>query len=387
MVGAGRASSPAAATTGVLLRSHGLAGVERTSDTEIEVRPGTTVQQLYRELDGMGLALAAVPDGGAETVAGAVLTGSHGSGQQLPSVAAGVVAMELVLATGEVVRVDADHDCDLFQAARAGLGGFGIVTRLWLSVVPAYLMRRHTCTDRFEHTVAAFDEWESEHDRVEFDWYPHTDRTVVHRLSRRPGAVAATEGQRDRPDRQAWATVSAGGFARVGRSLPPAVPALNRLAAALQSDREATGLWWRVLPTPPPVRFVELEIAVPRPMLRPALTMLRRAIDDAPESATVPVRISTGPAEESWLAAAEGRATAYIDLRAFHRSPYQRYFDTAESVLAEFDGRPRLSTAHSMAADRLAERYPKFADVQRVRDRVDKDRRFGNAYLARVLGV
>lgn len=386
MAGAGHACSPAAATSGVMLTSDAMVGVEQVSDTEVRVRPGTTLDQLCHELDQLGLALPAMGDIRAETVAGAVLTGSHGSGRETPSLSAGVRELEMVLADGEVVTVDAAQDGDLFQAAKAGLGGFGVVTSLTLATVPTYLLHAHTFSDRFENTASTFDDWDSDHDMVEFDWYPHTDRTVVRQFDRSAGPVANAGGSRLRPRGPILATATDGGLARIGRSLPPAVPGLNRLTAAVQRSREATDQWWRVLPTAPKVRFVELEYALPRPMLRPALTMVRRAIDDGPERVTLPVLVRTGPAEDAWLAPAEGRATVYICLRVFHRSPYQRYFDTAEAVLTELDARPRLGTAQSLAAEQLAARYPRFADVQRVRNRVDPDRRFANDYLARVLG-
>jgi FAD-linked oxidoreductase len=386
MVGAGHSCSPAAVTSGVMLTSDGMVGVEQVSDTEVRVLPGTTVDQLCRELDSLGLALPAVGDIRAETVAGAALTAQHGSGRQTPSLTAGIQALELVLADGDVVTVAAAQDGDLFQAAKAGLGGFGVVTSLTLATVPTYLLHARTFPDRFENTVSTFDDWDSDHDMVEFDWYPHTDRTVVRQFDRSAGPVAHVGRSRRWPSGPIRSFATAGGVARLGRSLPPAVPGLNRLSAAAQPPGDTTDRWWRVLPTAPKVRFVELEYALPRPMLRPALTMVRRAIEDGPERVTLPVLVRTGPAEDAWLAPAEGRATVYICLRVFHRSPYQRYFDTAEAVLTELEARPRLGTAQSLGAERLASRYPRFADVQRVRNRVDPDRRFGNDYLARVLG-
>jgi len=47
-----------------------------------------------------------------------------------------VVAAELVLADGSLVRVDADHNPDLFWALRGGGGNFGVVTALEIRLLP-----------------------------------------------------------------------------------------------------------------------------------------------------------------------------------------------------------------------------------------------------------
>jgi len=48
-----------------------------------------------------------------------------------------VRAIELVTADGELRRVDADHDPDLFWSLRGGGGGFGVVTAIEIALFPA----------------------------------------------------------------------------------------------------------------------------------------------------------------------------------------------------------------------------------------------------------
>jgi len=49
-------------------------------------------------------------------------------------------------------------------------------------------------------------------------------------------------------------------------------------------------------------------------------------------------------------------------------------------------GRPHWGKLHSLDAGRLRSLYPRFDDFRRARAEVDPEGRFGNAYLARVLG-
>ena len=92
---------------------------------------------------------------------------------------------------------------------------------------------------------------------------------------------------------------------------------------------------------------------------------------------------SLKPRARAWLGDADRLADANTREKALTAG---RLIAAAEAVLTELEARPRLGTAQSLGAERLASRYPRFADVQRVRNRVDPDRRFGNDYLARVLG-
>ena len=49
-------------------------------------------------------------------------------------------------------------------------------------------------------------------------------------------------------------------------------------------------------------------------------------------------------------------------------------------------GRPHWGKLHPLDAAALAPRYPCFADAVRLRDQLDPERRFANAYTDRVLG-
>ena len=70
-------------------------------------------------------------------VAGYTLGGGIGwLGRRHGLAANSVRAVEIVTADGELVRADADHDCDLFWALRGGGGGLGVVTAIEFDLLP-----------------------------------------------------------------------------------------------------------------------------------------------------------------------------------------------------------------------------------------------------------
>ncbi len=73
-----------------------------------------------------------------QTISGAIGTGTHGTGARFGGIADQVRGLQLVLADGSVVECGPDDDPELFQAARVGLGAFGVVTAVTLQCEPVF---------------------------------------------------------------------------------------------------------------------------------------------------------------------------------------------------------------------------------------------------------
>lgn len=386
MVGAGHSFTATAATNGVLLRPDRLTGVSRVDDSHVKVLAGTTLTDLCHALDDLGLALPNMGDIRVQTLAGATATGTHGTGRRFASLASGITALELVLADGSVTRVDADTEPELFESARVGLGAFGIITAIELEVVPAFVLQAHEFPSTLSETLAKFDEWENTHDHVEFYWFPHTDKTLVKQNDRTDGPAEPLSGLRGWWDDEFLSNTLFGAVCRAGRSAPKIVPLLNRVSGSALSERSYADTSWKVFTSPRRVRFAEMEYALPRAALKPALTELNRLIENGDDEVSFPVEVRTGPAEPGWLALAHDRDTVYVATHMFQRVPYERFFAQVEDLWRQHDGRPHWGKLHTRTAEEFAGMYPRFDTVTKVRDRVDPERRFTNEYLARVLG-
>jgi L-gulono-1,4-lactone dehydrogenase len=98
MAGSGHSFTPAAVTDGMLLRPEGLRSV-RSVDAEaglVTVEAGCPLRVLNETLLARGLALANLGDIQEQTVAGAIQTGTHGTGRDTGGIAAQVAGLELV---------------------------------------------------------------------------------------------------------------------------------------------------------------------------------------------------------------------------------------------------------------------------------------------------
>ena len=393
-LGSGHSFTPAAATDGLALDLSGWTGII-AADTRtglVTVRSGTTLRALNAGLAALGLALANLGDIDVQTVAGALATGTHGTGARLGGLATQIEALDLVLADGTLVSCSASARPELFAAARVGLGALGVVTAVTLRCVPAFALAADERPMPLDEVIEQFDALAEGNDHFEFYWFPYGRQALVKRNNRVPAAPGGAALPKPMPGwRRFWEfevmeNAAFGTLCRAGRAVPRLIPALNRLSSAGLSARSYTDASYRVFVTPRRVRFTESEYAVPRESLTGVLAELRRAVPRLADPVMFPVEIRVAAADDIWLSTGYGRDSAYIAVHQYAGLPYQAYFEVFESIVAEVAGRPHWGKMHSLDAARLGPLYPRFEDFRRVRAEVDPSSRFGNSYLARVLG-
>ena len=390
-LGSGHSFTPAAATSGLALDLSLWTGVT-AADTRtglVTVRSGTTLRALNAALAEFGLALANLGDIDRQTIAGALATGTHGTGARLGGLATQVEALDLILADGSAVSCSAAVRPELFAAARVGLGALGVVTAVTLRCVPSFTLAADERPMPVEQVIEEFDEYAAANDHFEFYWFPYGRQALVKRNNRVPSggpAAAPMPGWRRVWEFEVMENAAFGTLCRLGRAAPRLIPALNRVSSAALSARSYTDASYRVFVTPRRVRFVESEYAVPRESLPGVLAELRRAVPRLANPVMFPVEVRVAAADDIWLSTAYGRDTAYIAIHQYAGLPYRAYFDLFESVVATVAGRPHWGKLHTLDAGRLGPLYPRFEDFRRVRAEVDPEQRFGNAYLGRVFG-
>ncbi len=388
MAGSGHSFTPVAATSGVLLRPEGLRAIQPVPAAagQVTVAAGCPLRVLNDYLTARGLALANMGDIQEQTVAGAIQTGTHGTGRDLASIAAQVTGLELVLADGSIVSWSADHAPDRFQAARVGLGALGVLTAVTFRVVPAFLLAAREEPMAWPEVMSRLDELTSENEHFEFYWFPHTDGCLTKRNNRSDGPAAPLPRWRYQLDDEFLSNTLFGATCRLGQRYPGMIPLVNGVAGKALSARSYTDTSPRVFTSPRRVRFKEQEYAIPREHLPGALREIRALFDRHDWRISFPIEVRVAPADDVWLSTGYGRATGYIAIHVFHRAPHAEYFGAVEAVLTAMGGRPHWGKLHTKDAEYLRDVYPKFGEFAALRDQLDPARRFSNSYLQQVLG-
>ncbi|GAB7189907.1 alditol oxidase [Kineococcus sp. NUM-3379] len=342
------------------------AGVARVS-------AGTSYGVLAQALHERGMALATMASLPHISVAGAVATGTHGSGDRTQNLAAAVRAVELVGAGGQVRRVQRG-EAD-FEGSVVALGALGIVTHLELDVVPAYEVRQDVYSGlSFEALLANLDAVTSAAYSVSVytDWVGPDTRQVwlKTRLADSPDAPRELFGAH-----------------RAGEPLHP-LPEVDVRNATQQLG--VPGPWHERLPhfrfsfTPSNGEELQAEYLLPRGHAAAAIGALRELGPDlAPLLHMCEIR--TVAADGLWLSGSCGRDTLAVHF-TFRQRPAEVLAALAdvEAALDPFDARPHWGKLFTTGARRLAGLYPRMADFRALVARHDPDGVFANAFTDRV---
>ncbi|WP_295649539.1 D-arabinono-1,4-lactone oxidase [uncultured Dietzia sp.] len=396
-VGAGHSFTPAAATDGVLISLDDLTGIEsivptrgtdgRVNGADVTVWAGTRLHRLGPLLWDLGLAQPNLGDFAEQSLAGAVSTGTHGTGCRAPGLPATVVGLQLVTADGTVISCSRDSHPDVFAAARLGIGALGIITKMTIRCVPAFALHADERPWTLSAVLQDMEGFARSADHAEFYWFPHTDAINVKRNTRLPGDADLKPVSRLK-SAISDEFLSNEGFEAVCRAAtrrPSITPRLNRFTARALSARTYTDRSYRVFASPRRVRFREMEYALPIAAAGAVLGDIRDMVDRSGVLTPFPMEVRFAAADDVWLSTAHGREVCYIAVHQYHRMDHTELFRLAEEIFLAADGRPHWGKMHTRTADDLSSMVEHFDDFVEVRDRLDPDRVFGNTYTERVL--
>ncbi|MEV4666714.1 D-arabinono-1,4-lactone oxidase [Microbacterium sp. LWO12-1.2] len=390
-VGAGHSFTGIAVAPGVLLELDDLQGLVAADAVtgRVTLLAGTRLHRIPALLARYGLAMQNLGDIDRQSISGAISTGTHGTGTGFGGLATQVVGITLVTAAGEFLRIDEEQNSELLPAVALGLGALGIIVEVTLQCVPAFVMHAIDEPAPLEDVLATLGERAAASDHFEFYWFPHTEVALTKRQTRMPESTV----RRPLPVIGRWIdeTLLSNGVYRVvcaaGQVVPAVTPPFSRLAVKLTGNREYTDLSNRVLTQSRTVRFREMEYALPAENVVSAFRAVQALITQRGWRIEFPIEVRFAAEDDRWLSTAHGRATGYIAVHRYWRADPTAYFEAVEEIMLAHGGRPHWGKLHTLDAERLRERYPRFDDFLALRDRLDPERRFGNRYLERVLGA
>jgi L-gulonolactone oxidase len=388
VAGSGHSFTEAALTDGTMIDIAALSGVidaDRESGL-VRVGGGTVLAELNQELHRRGLAMENLGDIDRQTVAGAVSTGTHGTGIRLGNLSTQVVGVELVTGDGKV-RELGESDGDLLRAARVGVGALGAISAVTLRCVPSFVLEIVSKPVPREEVLDTFVERAEANDHFELFTFPYADSALV--LERdRTGSAPRPRGRvgayLNDIVLENWAL---GAFSGAGRALPAAIPLLSRTAARLASGGRVVDRSDRVFASERRVRFTEMEYGVPREKGPEAARRVVEWVRENRYPVFFPIEMRVAAGDDALLSPSHERDTTYIAVHQYRGMEWRPYFEAVEAIMDEYGGRPHWGKRHFQTAATLAPRYPRWDAFAAARDELDPGRVFGNEYATRVLGA
>lgn len=369
-------------TTGVHVQldllDDGRPSLEVDADTGVaSVRAGLRYGEVAAALHAEGRALGAMASLPHISVAGAVATGTHGSGDGTRSLAGDVVGVELMTASGDVLtlrRGDAD-----FPGSVVALGALGIVTRVELATVPTFDVRQDVFTGLpwdalFENLDAVMGSAYSV--SVFTSWFEPDVRMVWCKSQVSAGSAGG-----------APALLPELGAAPATESMHP-LP--NVAAVACTEQGGVPGPWFERLPhfrldfTPSLGEELQSEYLLPRTAGPDAVRALR-ALGDRIGPLLLTSEIRTIAGDDQWL------STTGEDSIAFHFTWKQDWpavrevLPELEAALLPLGAHPHWGKLFTVPVADLPGLYPRFEDFAELAARLDPTGKFRGGYVEELL--
>jgi FAD/FMN-containing dehydrogenase len=359
VAGAGHSFSPICATDGVLLDLIDLTGVTAidTANQTATILGGTRIHQVGAPLFEAGLAIENQGDIDVQAIAGAIGTGTHGTGRSFGSFSSTLVACQIVTAAGELLTIDG-ADLETLRAARVSLGLLGVMVSVTLRVVPAYKLRRRSWPVEWSAAPTQWLEIEQSSRNPEFWWIPPLDTCVFKSFVASDDEVTGT---------------------------PPA-PTFPPGTIERYLPQDGVDWGWRAYPAIREHRFVEMEytFAIDRGM--DAFGAVRELMLARHPGVKWAVEFRTHAAEDAFLSVTQGEDSVTISVHDAADNVHWDFFPEAERLFRGFDGRPHWGKLNFLETDELRPAFPLLDRFVQVRRRLDPDGVFLNDYLKPILG-
>lgn len=338
---------------------------------------GTRLAMASQQAWQQGLSFTNEPDINLQSLAGAIATGTHGTGRQLPCLSAQVTELDLLTADGTLHSLSA-ADGDLFRAAQCSLGALGIVTAVSFQQQPAYRLRETTRAMNLDEAFEMIDSEKDNYRNIEMFVFPHGRTAMVK-------TVELTDDEEDifpPSNSNEMLEMMCEGTRHAAWLQTP----IQKLLKYFVGDEIKQGPSWRVYGNIRTVRFNEMEYTVPADDGLDTLKAVTDIIDDQDINVMFPLEYRYSAADDTMIGMFSQRPGASISVHQYFKQDYQPLFNAVEPALIAAQGRPHWGKLHTLSASQLQKVYPEFERFCALRRELDPQGRFLNAHLKKILG-
>lgn len=381
VVGAGHSFMPLVETDGALLSLSDMEGAITLSadKTRAWCLAGWSLAKLTAALWEKGVSLINQGDVNPQALAGAIATGTHGTGATLGSISTAARGFRLMLADGSVVTCSANERADLFEASRLSLGLTGIALAIEIDVLPAYHLEERIETLALDEVAERWSDLEKANRHVEFFVFPYSDTALLKMLNPAPAEGEMKEEDDDNEAFRMVCEMCMENHALIATVQPNLVPA--------GAKKRRVGPAYRIFPSERTVPFEEMEYELPRVAGWPALREVIAHIRKRELPVTFPFEFRIAARDDIWMSPFSFGDGASISMHQYAKMPYAGVFAEAEPIFRVHGGRPHWAKRHTLTWQDVQALYPnagRFRDVVRKHDPGGK---FANAHLSALFNL
>jgi FAD/FMN-containing dehydrogenase len=388
MVGSGHSWSDVCCTNDALInldKYNKILHIDKSAKT-VTVQAGIKLWQLNEQLDKAGLALVNLGSIDRQSLAGAVSTGTHGTGINFSILAAQIVSFDLIKADGEKISISKNKGENLFNACVVNLGALGIVSEITLQATEAFNLHDRTETIDFDEVIENIDAYIDNNDHFKMWWLPPTKKVVVYRYKR------THEPCNDSPIRQfvrdkLLSVYVYRSLVFIGKILPALSKAINELLIwDLRKPLNRIEKSYKVFIVPEPPLHRETEWAFDRKNAKEILKAYKQLLTENDFRLNFIQEIRFTKADNFWLSASYQRSSIWLGLYAYNHEKWNDILPQFEVFAQKHGGRPHWGKEFSLDKNYLRQQHPKIDDFAQVKNELDPNRKFENHFIEKIFG-
>ncbi len=352
----------------------------------LKVQSGISLKAIGLFLDKNNAALSNLGTIDPQSIAGAISTGTHGTGLKFGAMDQQIEALEIITADGEIMTASNSQNRELFLAARVGLGALGIISTVTLKAVPKYNLEVQTKTVSFDEMLTSIPLIHTT-DFLRFWWVPHTDKVQLWQADKTEQTITKTNRLKDWIQGILFGNI----VHEIGLWLtsfyPKKIPTLNRWMYRLlfEKEQQLIGNSKDLFVLPIHVKQSVMEYGIPIEHTQKAISEIRTLLQTKNLKVHMPIELRFTPENDAFLSMAYKRTTCYIGIisyKPFGKDiPHDSYFEQVHTILKKYEGRPHWAKKHFYTPETLETCYPEWHTFKQLKNNLDPKGMFENNFL------
>lgn len=382
--GTGHSFTPLVKSDGTILSLDAFTGVVSHDNEALTVTAGAGIKigDLATLMHTVGQAFPNMGDIDTQAFAGAIGTGTHGSGITLGAYHTQLEALQLVDGRGEVRDFSKARSADDLLAVVPSLGAFGAVTQFTIRNVPNYRLRRQRRAVPIGDIIDQFHNMMTAHRSAEFFYVPFSGMAffITSDMSEQSAETRPQDEDMDAVEIMAKMQKYFGRMPLLRRAI------LKRLAARIPEE-DYVGDWLTVYPSARDLRFNEMEYHLPVEEGPTAIAEIIAIVERRFHNVYFPIEVRLVAGDNALLSPFYKRPSVSIAIHHQAGADPMPYFNAIEPIFRRYGGRPHWGKMHSLRAADLRAVYPRFDEAMVVRRDIDPENRFVSPYIASLFGI
>lgn len=348
----------------------------------ITVQAGIKLWQLNEILDKAGLALINLGSIDRQSIAGAVSTGTHGTGINFQILGSQIIEFSLIKADGEKIIINKNAQPNLYHASVVNLGALGIISEITLQVTDAFNLHDQTTTRPFDEVIDNLDQYITDNDHFKLWWLPPAKDIIVFRYRRTQEPTNDSKIRQFIRDRLLSVYVYRI-CVFIAEIFPFLAKTINRLLTWDMKgplDRIEKSHKVYIVPEPPLHRETEwtFDLKQAKEILREYKSLIiKKNLNFIQE-----IRFTKG--DDFWLSASYQRNSMWLGLYAYNHEKWETLLPEFEEFAKKYNGRPHWGKEFSKDKNYLQEQYPKYQDFIQLKQKLDPEKKFENEYIEKI---